>query len=323
MNTHVDEFLTGALWGALAGDALGVPVEFRSRAELRNNPVVHMRAFGTHRQPAGTWSDDSSLLLCTVDSLASLDGFDSADIAERFVQWNRKGYWTPHGNVFDIGVATSEAISRLERGVAPENAGGTDEYSNGNGSLMRILPIALWFRNSTAEELISYAERASALTHGHPRSRMACALYCLFVRALLEGAAPAEAWPRVMEYFLKHYAHSPFAGERQHFHLLESRTLAELAEHHIESSGYVIHTLTASVWCLLTSGSFEEAVLKAVNLGGDTDTTGCVTGGLAGAHFGLASIPAEWKRALARHDDLETLFARFVKNVPVNTPQKS
>jgi ADP-ribosylglycohydrolase len=140
----IQERLSGALWGAVTGDALGVPVEFQSRATLTANPVTGMRAFGTHCQPAGTWSDDSSLLLCTVDSLAACGGFDPVDLAARFVRWGQNGYCTPHGGIFDIGVATSDAIANLREGVWPEEAGRDDEYSNGNCSLMRILPVGLW-----------------------------------------------------------------------------------------------------------------------------------------------------------------------------------
>jgi ADP-ribosylglycohydrolase len=144
MTTPLNKSL-GALWGALVGDALGVPVEFQSRGAVQKNPVTGMRGFGTHNQPPGTWSDDSSLMLCTVDSLVSCDCFDSEDLGDRFVRWKAKGYWTPQGRVFDIGIATAESLSRIAMGVPPEEAGGIDEYSNGNGSLMRILPIALWF----------------------------------------------------------------------------------------------------------------------------------------------------------------------------------
>ena len=141
MNTLTQtQRILGALWGALVGDALGVPVEFLNRALLKSKPVTGMREFGTHQQPAGTWSDDSSLLLCTVESLVACQHLDGKDLGDRFVRWERDGHWTPRGAVFDIGVATSQALSRIAMGESPEEAGGADEYSNGNGSLMRIIP---------------------------------------------------------------------------------------------------------------------------------------------------------------------------------------
>jgi ADP-ribosylglycohydrolase len=304
----------GALWGSLTGDALGVPVEFLSREAVRKKPVSDMRGFGTHNQPPGTWSDDSSLLLCSVESLATCQGFNAHDMGQRFVRWEGEGHWTPHGRVFDIGIATSHALSRLAMGTPPEEAGGADEFSNGNGSLMRILPMALWFVDASPEIVAASAHKASALTHRHPRSQMACALYCLIVRELLAGASPTNALHAALTACAAVHHRPPFAAERFHFRQLESVRLADLPEAQIASSGYVIHTLTASIWSLLTSNSFEETVLKAVNLGGDTDTTGTVAGGLAGAYYGVDAIPPHWKTALARHDNIESLFERFLSN---------
>ncbi len=302
----------GALWGALTGDALGVPVEFLSREAVRKNPVHDMRGFGTHNQPPGTWSDDSSLLLCTVESLAHCGGLNATDLGQRFVRWESEGHWTPHGRVFDIGIATSQALSRLAMGTPPEQSGGSDEYSNGNGSLMRIVPIALWFDDLPPNDLAATAHRVSALTHRHPRSQMACALYCLVVRELVGGATADDAFHAALKVFTEIYEQPPFVAERLHFQLLEAGRLGSRPESEIGSSGYVMHTLTASIWCLLTSNSFEETVLKAVNLGGDTDTTGTVAGGLAGAFYGVEAIPTAWKKALARHDEVESLFDRFL-----------
>ncbi len=303
--------LLGALWGAVTGDALGVPVEFLSREIVRRNPVTGMRGRGTHNQPAGTWSDDSSLLLCSVESLTVCGQYDPADLAKRFVRWESEGLWTPHGSLFDIGIATRRAIYRLAQRVAPEEAGGDDVNSNGNGSLMRILPIGLWFSSANPEELALYAQRASSLTHRHPRSQMACAFYCWLVVELLYGASPKDAVDATVAKFRQRYNDPPYAAERMHFGILEGGKLAEQSEDDIASSGYVIHTLVASVWCLLTSHSFEETVLKAVNLGEDTYTTGTVAGGLAGACYGVGSIPPEWRATLARNAELALLFAQF------------
>jgi ADP-ribosyl-[dinitrogen reductase] hydrolase len=315
-NVKNSDRILGALWGSLAGDALGVPVEFLSRETVRQNPVTGMRGFGTHRQPAGTWSDDSSLLLCTVESLTHAGGLDAADLGERFVRWETNGSWTPHGNVFDIGHTTARAISQIASGITPEEAGGADVNSNGNGSLMRILPIALWFQDESAEAIAIHAQRASSITHRHARSQMACAFYCLLARELLHAVSRKEALRAAFETFSQIYAHPPFKEEMLHFRLLDPKVLEKLPETEIASSGYVIHTLLASVWCLLTSQTLEETLLKAVNLGGDTDTTGTVTGGLAGAYYGMKAIPLCWEQLLARHDDIESLFARFLSCAP-------
>jgi ADP-ribosylglycohydrolase len=177
---------------------------------------------------------------------------------------------------------------------------------------MRILPIALRFREETAQRLAELARRASSLTHGHLRSQMACALYVLVVKELLRGLVPAEALRSALAAFHEIYRDTAFAGEMGNFRSLDPDRLRSRPEREIDSSGYVIHTLTASLWCLLTTDNFTDTVLKAVNLGYDTDTTGTVTGGLAGAFYGLEAIPQDWKRGLARHDDVAALFQRFL-----------
>lgn len=314
-DTSRRERIVGALWASLAGDALGVPVEFQSRETVRRNPVNGMRGFGTHNQPAGTWSDDSSLLLCSAESLAECGGFDPADMGTRFTRWKTDAYWTPHHHVFDIGIATSQALSRIAAGTPAELAGGADEYSNGNGSLMRILPVALWFATAPTGTLLDAVHRASSITHRHPRSQMACGLYALLVRELLVGLAPEEAYHRALICFADVYQQAPYAAERLHFQQLGAKQFANLPDSAIGSSGYVIDTLTASIWCLLTTGSLREAVLKAVNLGSDTDTTGCVAGGLAGVRYGISAIPSDWIAALARKQEIEELFSRFTDSL--------
>lgn len=312
----IRERFQGGLIGAVVGDALGVPVEFLSRELVRQRPVTAMRGYGTHRQPPGTWSDDSSLLLCTLDSLIECGGFAPVDLADRFVRWQSKGLWTPYGDVFDIGMSTAGAISYLARGYPPEEVGGDDELNNGNGSLMRILPMALWYAHLPYEEMVTFAQRASSLTHRHPRSLMACGFYCILVQELLQGTEKSLALNRAIDAFQQIYQQTPFLEERKHFVVIESGDLGEMPEADISSSGYVVHTLIASIWCLLTTESLTDAVLKAVNLGSDTDTTGSVTGGLAGIYYGEAQIPDDWKSALARSEDVFALFAKFVAALP-------
>ncbi len=305
--------ILGGLWGAVVGDALGVPVEFMTREEVRIDPVVNMRGFGTFDLPAGSWSDDSSLLLCTADSL--VQGLDLNDMAARFMRWYAEGLWTPYGKAFDIGNATRAAISRLERGISPELAGGDSEGDNGNGSLMRIIPVAVSFHKMDVDEFISRVHAISSITHRHSRSLMACGIYCLIARNLLEGKSPMDAYHEAIDKASGIYDKDPFRMELQHFRRVFGGKIASLPEDTIKSSGYVIDTLEASIWCLLTSGSYSESVLKAVNLGYDTDTTGCVTGGLAGILYGYSSIPGEWINAIARKDDIEKLFMGLVQRI--------
>lgn len=197
---------------------------------------------------------------------------------------------------------------RIAAGTPAEHAGGSDEYSNGNGSLMRILPVALRFDSQPLDQLAKQVERSSAITHGHARSKMACVLYCFVARHLLRGASPDDALDFARADFAKLYEQTT---NFVHFHHLLDDEMAALPEGEIVSTGYVLHTLHASLWSLVTTSSFEECVLRAVNLGGDTDTTGCVAGGLAGVHHGLRAIPEKWIHSLPRQGEVESLFNRF------------
>jgi len=305
------ERILGGLWGSLVGDALGVPVEFKERAIVQTDPVKDMRGYGSHKQPAGTWSDDSSLLLCSADSLVR-HVFDTEDMGKRFLSWYREELWTPYGKVFDVGVATSRALARIATGMRAEVAGGDDQSGNGNGSLMRIIPVSLRFVASPTKEMLDRIHRASAITHRHPRSQMACSFFTFVVRQLLSGNAGDSAFSSALADFRAFYEGDPWwSVELDYFQFVLAGDLASRPEVEIESGGYVMHTLTASLWCLLTTSSFEECVLKAVNLGGDTDTTGCVAGGLAGVYYGLESIPQKWMQTLARREEVEALFNRF------------
>lgn len=300
--------ILGGLYGSLVGDALGVPVEFKPRADRVADPVTGMRDYGTHGQPAGTWSDDGALLLCSVESLVE-KGFDTEDMGARFVRWCSLGHWAAHGTVFDIGIATRKALRLIEQGYPAELAGGQDAYDNGNGSLMRILPVALAFYPKDESLFRSHLERASAITHGHARSKMACTFYGLMVRALMHGLDPQTALHQAQACFAGIYERS---DEFSHFITVMQPTLGTLPESRIGSGGYVMETLTAALWCLLTTSSFSECVLKAVNLGDDTDTTGCVAGGLAGVYYGLDAISEDWRAKLPRQQSLHDLFQPFI-----------
>ncbi|EEF58659.1 ADP-ribosylglycohydrolase family protein [Pedosphaera parvula] len=302
--------ILGGLWGASVGDALGVPVEFKNRFVLSSDPITGMRGHGSHHQPAGTWSDDTSLTLCAIESL--LYGFNTDDMGQRFVDWLQQNRWTPWGDVFDIGLTTMDALSRVAKGTKAEEAGSRDEHSNGNGSLMRILPLALLFASEPVDLLLDHVHRASAITHGHPRSQMACGFYCMLVAKLLKGFTPLDAYLQTVEEFNSHYQKEPlFAAQLPRFSRLISGNIHVKNSDDIVSSGYVLHTLEASIWSLLTSNSFAETVLKAVNLGGDTDTTGCVAGGLAGVFYGSRAIREDWIKILARKGDLDCLYHEF------------
>jgi len=301
------------LMGLCVGDALGVPVEFTSRAERVKSPVTTMLGYGTWNQPPGTWSDDSSLSFCLAECLCR--GYSLDAIANSFWRWYKEAYWTPRGDVFDIGETTHTAIMRLKQGVVPHQAGGKVENSNGNGSLMRILPMAYCHRSLTLAELLARVHDVSAITHAHARSQMACGIYISIAVALLEGADLQTAYLQALQDIQTIYSVREFLLEKPHFGRVFSGEIAKVPVEEINSGGYVIDTLESSLWCLLNSSSYSEAVLKAVNLGGDTDTTAAVTGGLAGIYYGVENIPQKWMNQIARKHDIIYLAERFTRAV--------
>lgn len=324
MPHNLTDSARAALLGLAVGDALGVPVEFQPRAARAKDPVTSMRAFGTHRQPAGTWSDDSSLTFCLAETLARPNGRsclpDLNDLARRSINWLYNSYWTATGETFDVGNATRAAIDRLERGVEPTKAGPSSEFDNGNGALMRILPLA--FHDTWRAEILdlnaawALTEAVASVTHGHARSTLGCFLYLLVARGLLQGQAPLIAYKQMCKeatLWLREGDYTP-AKEQKHYQWwVLSGELVNQPESNISSSGYVVHTLEAALWCLLKHDNYASTVLAAVNLGDDTDTTGAVAGGLAGLAYGKASIPTEWMSVLARRADIEDLAQRMAK----------
>jgi ADP-ribosyl-[dinitrogen reductase] hydrolase len=297
------DLMKDILLGMAVGDALGVPYEFLSREEAGRRVTENMQGWGTHNQPPGTWSDDTSLALCTADAIAK--GYRVDKVAQNFVKWLDEGFWTPHGKVFDIGGTTQDAINRLHSGVDPVLAGGEDEMDNGNGSLMRILPI-LWYFEHIGHYDIRMVAELSAITHGHPRSMTACVILVRFAQLILQHGIR-----QAYDEFKQEMQGDSFKRDEQVAHFSRLQYLDELPESEIRSDGYVIHTLEVSIWCLLKTENYKDAVLKAVRLGGDTDTTACVVGGLAGIAYGWQSIPADWLDAIARKEDIMALCERL------------
>jgi len=309
--------IRGAIYGLVTGDALGVPVEFVLRRELEEQPVTGWIGYGTHNQPPGTWSDDSSLALCLADEL--VNGYNILNIAASFVKWYDEKLWTPYGEVFDIGGTTRKSIQNLKNGMSPAQAGGSDERSNGNGSLMRILPLLFYVQKiENPLERFNVVREVSGITHAHIRSALACYYYLEFATFICSSnrndRSDLSAYERTntsFENLANQLKIKP--TELGEFKRLLNGALPTLPENEINSGGYVIHTLEAALWCIFNTDSYKEAVLKAVNLGYDTDTTACVTGGLAGIIYGAGSIPGEWLRQLAKKDDIERLIEKFTE----------
>lgn len=304
------DYCKDILLGVAVGDALGVPVEFKSRQEILQQPVTDMIGYGTYGLPAGTWSDDASLTFCLADALVS--GYDLQKIADNFVQWRYHNFWAARGEVFDVGIGTQQAIERLTKGTRPDLAGGFDTSSNGNGSLMRILPLLCYIKDRSIAERFALTKEVSAITHGHIRSAIACFYYLEFARKLLTGVELLKIY-RDLKVEVTEYLNSTaiVKAEIAVFDDLLNGDVAATNIDDIKSTGYVLDTLKASIWCLLNSSSYSEAVLKAVNLGDDTDTTAAVTGGLAALKYGFETIPQNWITVLARNNDIEDLALRL------------
>ncbi|MDB5021818.1 MAG: ADP-ribosylglycohydrolase [Pedobacter sp.] len=298
------------LLGVAVGDALGVPVEFCPRERLRMDPVTGMRGHGTYDVPAGSFSDDASLTLCLAEAMTK--PFCLNELANKFVLWLYQGYWTANGHVFDVGDATKMAITDIKNGAIPESAGGKDEWHNGNGSLMRILPLLVLSKDLERDARFELTQQVSSLTHGHIRSIMACDYYLEYALGIINGEDKVDVYSRlqkeIRQYWLQKGIH---LSEIQRFDALLSSDISIANEDVIESGGYVLHTLTASIWCLLTTNSYAVATLKAVNLGHDTDTTAAVTGGLAALIYGYNTIPADWLSELACREKIEELAIRM------------
>ncbi|MDY6802712.1 MAG: ADP-ribosylglycohydrolase family protein [Cyanobacteriota bacterium] len=301
--------ILSGLIGVCVGDALGVPVEFSSREKRRKKPVTEMTGYGTYRQPPGTWSDDASLTLCLAEALC--EGFNLEAIARNFVRWYYEDYWTARGEVFDVGGTTSQAIFRLREGVPPTKAGGMGEFDNGNGSLMRILPLAFCYKTVDFPELIQRVHYCSSMTHAHLRSQIACGIYISIAICLLEGLEPKVAYIEGIKRIKVIYSTPKYASEMHLFSRILEGEIDSFPMKEISSDTYVLHSLEAALWCFLNASSYAEAVLKAVNLGGDTDTTAAITGGLAGIYYGIDNIPSDWIEVLARKDDIADLAERL------------
>lgn len=289
--------LQGGLLGLLIGDALGVPYEFHAAAEIPPAEQIEMTPPAGFRRahpgvPPGTWSDDGSQALALLSALKENPALDLDDFANKLLDWYARGAYTPDGKVYDVGLQTQHAFQILASGEPPASAGPKGERDNGNGSLMRCLPIILVAASKA--DAIRLARKQSLVTHGHPRSQLCCALYLVMAWNLLHGMVPAEAVRAAEEEMLDSCTSTTEETELRL--VLDGRYEAP------QGSGYVVDSLWSAVHCLLSTGSYEACVKRAVALGNDTDTTACIAGGLAGLVYGVEGLPQRWRDALRGQD---------------------
>jgi ADP-ribosylglycohydrolase len=308
-NKSLSGQIAALLLGGAVGDALGVPVEFMKRGSFT---VSGMQGFGAHGQPPGTWSDDTSLTLCLAGSLSR--GFNLDDIARNFVAWHDEAAFTARGSVFDIGISTAKAVRNFKAGAAPEASGCQGADENGNGALMRIAPLVFYIAHKPDAARFAVTKAVSSITHAHELSVAACFIYLEYLRELLCGAGKLGAYAVLRARFRDT---SPYIGGEAlgKFARILRGDIRALPEASIKSGGFVLHTLEAALWCFLNTDSYRDAVLRAVNLGDDTDTTAAVTGSMAGLYYGLAEIPDEWRSPLARSNDFHAVAQALTRGL--------
>ena len=327
--------IKSGIMGQIVGDALGLPVQFRPREDRDLDPVTDMRGYGAFDMPPGSWSDDSSLILATMDGLAASlkkeerhenlslnEIIDYEIIMKNFSKWLNKGEFTPYGFAYDVGGATMDGIGRYDMGTEPTLSGGIGEGDNGNGSLMRILPIAFFIYclsqkySFDEDDKMEAVHNLSSLTHRHKRTQIACGIYVNIALEFLENPDStlsldeliANGINKSKEYY---YNDSSFENQLHHFDRVFSINIQNLPRDDIKSGGYCISSLEASIWCLLNNENYRDTILEAVNLGYDTDTTACIVGGLAGIYYGYDDIPVDWINQLVRLDYIEELVNDF------------
>jgi ADP-ribosylglycohydrolase len=300
--------LEGGIFGLLIGDALGVPYEFHvpealpPLADIEMTPPAQFpRAHA--RVPPATWSDDGAQALILLASLLDHSALDMQDFGTRLVAWYQNGYMAVDQDVFDVGIQTSQAIQRMIAGTPAAAAGSADEQANGNGSLMRVLPLALWHRGSD-RALVEDAQRQSSVTHGHARAQVCCALYCLWARRILHNVD--EPWHDAVVALRGIYGRD----SQEHAELEQAIRPDDQPEGH--GSGYVVDSLRSARWAL-QAGSFEQVVKAAISLGHDTDTTACIAGGIAGIRDGIGALPQRWRVQLRGTELVEPLVDRLKK----------
>lgn len=300
----------GGLYGLLVGDALGVPYEFHRAEEIPPYDQIEMEPpAGFCRAHSGvkpgTWSDDGAQALCLLDSIVTCGAFNLKDFSDRLLAWYLEGVWAADGVVFDIGIQTGEALCAYKTGRKPEECGMLRPDGKGNGALMRVLPLALWHKG-TDRELVMDAHQQCLITHGNPCNQVCCALYCLAARFLLAGQDFRQALENAVVVLKNIYKDMPEYGQELEWSIRPDEPWMG------NGSGYVVDCLRSAFMIAGRAASYEDAVRQAVMLGDDTDTTACVTGGLAGILFGFDNIPRRWYDALRGKADVEGLLRRMI-----------
>lgn len=291
----------GSLFGLIVGDALGSAVEFKKRGSFPE--VKEMRAGGPNALEAGCWTDDSSMALCLAESLSE-EGYDLKDQNHKYLKWYKEGYLSSTGECFSIGANTARSLEYFEENkeLPPQK-----DRAAGNGSLMRLAPVPIYFKNDF-EKAVNFSGKSSLTTHNNQMAVDSCRYFGGLLQQFINSRIQMKAFKNKV---LKDTA-ADLNLDKRVIKAVEGAFEKERNE--IKSDGFVINTLEASLWSFINSQSFEEAVLKAVNLGGDSDTVAAVTGQLAGAYYGYNLIPDKWLNKLTNLSLIETIAEKLYKS---------
>ena len=317
MNRQNNQYL-GAIIGHAVGDAMGFPTEFSKREELLQSPVIESPDVG---QPTGSWSDDTAMEIATIDSFIQKKYFDYKDIMDKWVKWISKSEYTPTGVAFDIGRTCLKAIKKYCNGTAPLQCGSTSINENGNGSLMRILPVALYAYSKKLDDtsIHKLTNEVSSLTHAHEVSRLGCYIYVQFIICLLKGNTKQEAYKHIQDLDYRSFS---IDSINHYARILNNQIEFQILDN-IKSTGYIVDTLESAMWIFMNAQHYKEAIIASTNIGGDTDTIGAIVGSMAGIYYGFEDIPSSWLDKLQRKDYLMELVDRFEKSVNVLTKNVS
>ena len=312
MSRHHNQYLA-AIIGHAVGDAMGFPTEFSKREELLKNPVLEMIDSPDVGLPAGSWSDDTAMEIATIDSFIHKKCFDYKDIMDRWVKWINESEYTSTGVTFDIGRTCLKAIKKYCNGSAPLQCGSTSINENGNGSLMRILPVALYAytRNLDDISIQRLTDEMSSLTHAHEVSRLGCYIYVQFVICLLKGYEKEDAYRYVQDLDYSSYNVNSI---NLYTRILDGQIEGQILDD-IKSTGYIVDTLECVLWIFMNARNYKEAIIASTNIGGDTDTIGAIVGSMAGIYYGIDSIPSKWLDKLQRKEYLVELTSKFERCV--------
>lgn len=304
----INEIVKNGIIGFILGDAMGVPLEFSKRRNA-DNKVIDMLEYGSHNLEKGSWSDDSSMVIATMKSIIDNKGkIDYEDIMNNFIKWAENGEFTPNGKTFGIGRTTLRALYNYKsNNIKAINCGLDSIKDNGNGSLMRILPIIYYcyYNNSNDNEIYEIIKNTSSLTHSNNISILGCYIYTLYCIQLIKGNNKIDSYK-----YIKNYDYNMFDNDvLRYCKRLLKEDISKLSIDDISSLGFVVDTLEAVIWCFLNSNSYDDSIIKAINLGNDADTIGALVGALSGIYY--SDININWIKEIKRIDYIEDIIKEF------------